>query len=130
MKEFIDILKALGLVFGVPLLAFFLMILPFLGPLFTLCPHAISGSENTLGARIYLNEEFAGVMEQYKYKVGEEEYTDIRLCTRIKDGDRLRAEKEGYETYTATLETSYNDSGDPSTWVTRRLTPIGEDKTK
>lgn len=130
-KEFLDILKAIGLVFGAPILAFFLLILPFISHIFTLCPEAIFGNENTLGARIYLNGEFAGIMEKYSYKRYQKQYTDIRLCTRIKDGDRLRAEKEGYEKYTAILNTSFNDSDAPMRRAWINLMPLmHEEKAK
>lgn len=128
MNDFSDFVKAMGLIFGVPFLAFMLLISPFISHLFTLCPSAIFGEENTLGARIYINGEFAGAMEKYTYKMYQKQYTDVRLCRWIEKGDHLRAEKEGYRTYTATLKPSYNDSDSPVVQAWIELVPLAREE--
>lgn len=125
MRDFEDFLKALGLFIVVPFLALCLILFAMT---FTRYPSATFGDESTIGARIYLNGEFAGLMEKYKYRVSEDEYTDVRLCRWVEKGDHLRAEKEGYKIYSATLEPSYDDSGSPWRWVSIELTPLAHDE--
>lgn len=129
MKYLAKILKTTGVVFGVLLLVY--LLLPFIGSIFIKCPRAIYGEENATGARIYLNGDLAGVMEKSKCKLNVIEYDCVRLCTRIKKGDHLRAEKDGYETYTSTLDPSINVSASTSAWVWIELTPLAnKEKTK
>lgn len=93
---------------------------------FTRCPGAIMGGEETAGAMIYINEEFAGAMR--KYEQDQYGFIETRLCKYIKKGDLLRAEKEGYQTFSTILDPSYDASASPSTWVWIKLTPLDESK--
>jgi hypothetical protein len=127
MSDARDFFSALGLFVGG---AFVILLLLFFVPFGNQCPGEILGGEEAIGARIYLNGQYVGTMEKYKYidYPREREEVKIRACTYLKKGDLLRAEKEGHQVYTAIIDPSYNDSRSPPLWAWIKLTPLDEGK--
>jgi hypothetical protein len=123
MGESKDFLKALGFFMGGGFCLFLVV-------LFVLtivhrhakCPSEILGGEEAVGARIYINGKYVGVMEEHQ------KYADIslpaRICVWFDKEDQLRAEKEGYQTLTTKLDPFFNDSRSPPVVSYIELTPL------
>jgi hypothetical protein len=85
------------------------------------CENAIEGYKEEIGAIVYINEHYVGVIKKYK------DYGDgiiaSRLCTSFKKGDLLRVVKRDYKTYEAVINPYIDEPGPPYRKVHIELIP-------
>jgi hypothetical protein len=123
MSNFSSSSRALGILIGVPLAVVLVL---FLANMFHRCHAVIEGEKEEIGAKVYINDQYVGVIKKYRESEFIDDLIFSRLCTWFKKGDSLRIEKEGYQTYTAILDPYVNDSGPPDYVVHVRLGPLSE----
>jgi hypothetical protein len=86
------------------------------------CENAIEGYKEEVGAIVYVNENYVGVMEKYK------DYGDgiiaSRLCAPFKKGNLLRVEKRDYKSLEAIIDPYVDESGPPYHVVHVELVPV------
>lgn len=123
MGEVSNFLKALGLFIGV---AFLFLLTVVLIP--AKCESRIDEGEDAIGARVYINGRFLGLMEERQWNWDDKAFLDSRFCTwrRLRKGDLLRVEKEDFHTYTATIDPYIDESGPPYFRVHMKLVPLSE----
>lgn len=123
MSEVSDFLKALGLFIGG---AFLFILAVVLIP--AKCESQIDEGERAIGAKVYLNGQFLGLMEERQWRWDDKVFRDSRFCTRrrLRKGDLLRVEKEGFQTYTATIDPNIDESGPPYYRVYIKLVPLSD----
>lgn len=125
MSDTKDFFKALGLFAG----GFFLLIATIFIAVFVApigCKSRINGGEEAIGAKVYLNGQFLGLMEKKQWKWDDKIFLSAELCTgwRLRKGDLLRVVKRDYKIYEAVINPYIDESGPPYRKVELELVPV------
>lgn len=90
------------------------------------CKSRIDGGKEAIGAEVYLNGQFLGVMEKKQSTWDDRVLLWAELCTRwrLRKGDILQVVKKDYKDYEAVIDPYIDESGPPYHIVEVELAPV------